>query len=186
MNMIRTDAQLVEAARQGDPVAMSNLLSICQPDLKRFARRTCSNAEDAENAVQMALWQLSLKVGTLRTVAAFATWLFRIVERECYRLFRGAKSTLALDDLTERDQPHARDVPTDLKMDLVRAMQGLSPPYLEVLILRDVHELTAPEVAQELGVSVEAVKSRLHRARGMVREHLLASGYWSKDAAPFS
>jgi RNA polymerase sigma factor (sigma-70 family) len=51
--------------------------------------------------------------------------------------------------------------------------------YREVLILRDVEELTAPEAAAQLGVSVEAVKSRLHRARGMLREKLLGSGYWS-------
>lgn len=181
--MIRADTQLVEAARQGDAAAMSKLLTVCQPDLKRFARRTCSTTEDAEDAVQMALWHLSRQVGTLRTVAAFASWLFRIVERECHRLYRRTTSAQTLDGLSERDMPHAPPVPTDLKMDLIRAMQGLSPPYLEVLILRDVHELTAPEVAQELGLSVEAVKSRLHRARAMVRKHLLASGYWSKDEA---
>ena len=69
-------------------------------------------------------------------------------------------------------------------MDLARAIERLGPAYREVLILRDVHELTAPEVAAQLGLSVEAVKSRLHRARGMVREQLLQSGYWLKDGAP--
>ena len=48
-----------------------------------------------------------------------------------------------------------------------------------MLILRDIEELTAPEAAAQLGISVEAVKSRLHRARGMLREKLLGSGYWS-------
>jgi len=47
------------------------------------------------------------------------------------------------------------------------------------VILRDVEELTAPEAAAQLGVSVEAVKSRLHRAPWPVREKLLGSGYWS-------
>jgi len=183
--MIRAESNLVEAARQGDPAAISDLLTACQPDLKRFARRTCSTTEDAEDAVQIALWQLSQKVGALRTVAAFATWLFRIVERECYRLYRGLRSTQSLDDLADPDVPAAATIPTDLKIDLTRAMAKLSPPYREVLILRDVHELTAPEVAEELGLSIEAVKSRLHRARTMIREDLLASGYWAKDSAPF-
>ena len=182
--MIRAESNLVEAARQGDPTAISDLLTACQPDLKRFARRTCATTEDAEDAVQIALWQLSQKVGALRTVAAFATWLFRIVERECYRLYRGLRSTQSLDDLADSDVPAAA-IPTDLKIDLTRAMAKLSPPYREVLILRDVHELTAPEVADELGLSIEAVKSRLHRARTMIREDLLASGYWAKDAATF-
>jgi hypothetical protein len=52
-----------------------------------------------------------------------------------------------------------------------------------VLILRDIEELTAPEAAAQLGISVEAVKSRLHRARGMLREKLLGSGYWSRRHA---
>jgi RNA polymerase sigma factor (sigma-70 family) len=75
-------------------------------------------------------------------------------------------------------------VPTDLRLDLTRALERLTLPYLEVLILRDVHELTAPEVAAQLGLSLEAVKSRLHRARSQVREQLMSSGYWLKDDAP--
>ena len=181
--MIRAKAQLIEAARLGDSTAISTLLSECQPDLKRFARRTCSTTEDAEDAVQIALWQLSQKIGALRTMATFATWLFRIVERECYRLYRGLRATKSLDELSAQDTPCATMLPTDLRLDLTRALERLTPPYREVLILRDIHELTAPEVAEQLGVSLEAVKSRLHRARSQVREHLLASGYWLKDGA---
>lgn len=183
---MRAQAHLIEAARQGDSGAISELLAVCQPDLKRFARRTCSTTEDAEDAVQIALWQLYRKVGLLRCAATFTTWIFRIVERECYRLYRGTKTTEALDAVLEQDLPHAVLVPTDLKLDLARAMERLSPTYREVLLLRDVHELTAPEVAAQLGLSLEAVKSRLHRARTHVREQLLASGYWLKDGAPES
>ncbi|MCV2350544.1 RNA polymerase sigma factor [Paucibacter sp. Y2R2-4] len=179
--MIRAEAQLIEAASRGEVGAVQRLLSVCQPDLKRFARRTCSNTEDAEDAVQIALWQLYRKIGALRTVATFATWMFRIVERECYRLLRLRSKAEDLDELAPQDMPLAPQLPTDLRMDLVRAMERLTPPYREVLILRDVHELTAPEVAAQLGLSLEAVKSRLHRARAQVREQLLASGYWMKD-----
>ncbi|MCV2356783.1 sigma-70 family RNA polymerase sigma factor [Paucibacter sp. B2R-40] len=181
--MIRAQAQLIEAAARGEAGAVSNLLSVCQPDLKRFARRTCSTTEDAEDAVQVALWQLYRKIGALRTAATFATWMFRIVERECYRLFRLRSKAEDLDELGPLDMPAAAAVPTDLRLDLVRAMERLTPPYREVLLLRDVHELTAPEVAAQLGLSLEAVKSRLHRARAQVREHLMASGYWMKDGA---
>ena len=176
--MLQPRIQLVEAARRGESGAVLELLQVCQPDLKRFARRTCSTTEDADDAVQVALWQLYRRIGALRTVAALAGWLFRIVERECYRLFRGHKDTDALDDIHEAVLPKAAAVPADLRMDLVRAIEHLSPPYREVLILRDLHELTAPEVAAQLGLSVEAVKSRLHRARATVRERLMSSGYW--------
>ena len=175
---------LVEAARAGDTQALHELLRRCQPDLRRFARRSCASSEDAEDAVQLALWQLHRRIGTLRTVATFATWLFRIVERECWRLLRGQPRHMPLDELTARDHPEAPALPLDLRQDLVRALQALSPPYREVLLLRDVHELSGPEVAAELGLSLEAVKSRLHRARAQVRERLLASGYWMKDGVP--
>ncbi len=181
---MRAPSQLIEAARRGDSGAVSTLLTVCQPDLKRFARRTCSTTEDAEDAVQIALWQLYRKVGLLRSAAAFTTWIFRIVERECYRLYRTARGTEPLDEVLEHDLPQAAVVPIDLKLDLAGAMERLTPPYLEVLLLRDVQELTAPEVAAQLGLSLEAVKSRLHRARTQVREQLLASGYWLKDGAP--
>lgn len=70
-------------------------------------------------------------------------------------------------------------IPRDLRTDLTAAIQTLPQNYRVVLILRDVDGLTAPEVAAELGLTVEAVKSRLHRARSMVREKLVASGYWN-------
>lgn len=67
--MPRAETHLVEAARLGDSAAISELLVVCQPDLKRFAGRTCSTTEDAEDAVQVALWQLYRKVGLLRCAA---------------------------------------------------------------------------------------------------------------------
>jgi DNA-directed RNA polymerase specialized sigma24 family protein len=74
--------------------------------------------------------------------------------------------------------PH---IPADLRLDLTRAIAALPEAYRVALILRDVEELTAPEVAASLGLSVQAVKSRLHRARAMVRESLMSGGYWDRD-----
>ena len=170
--MINATRDLVTAARAGDAQAVGDLLIVCQPDLKRFARRMCATAEDAEDAVQIALWQLYRKIGGLRTVATFATWLFRIVERECYRLFRrGTPLAVAAGSIGESITAPA--VLVDLHLDLAHAIAALPAPYREVLILRDIDELTAPEVAAELGLTVQAVKSRLHRARAMMKERLV-------------
>ena len=75
---------MIEAARGGDVAALDRLLSASQPDLMRFARRTCSTTEDAEDAVQVALWQLHRRIGTLRVTAvaisfamASMTWCAR-------------------------------------------------------------------------------------------------------------
>src|SRR4051794_22608898 len=87
---------LVEAAQRGEAGAIEALLGASKPDLQRFARRLCAGPEDAEDAVQSALWILHRKIGTLRAVPAFAGWLFRVVARECRRLMR--KAGLSLDD----------------------------------------------------------------------------------------
>lgn len=79
--MSKNKQQLIELACKGDKQALENLLVICQPDIKRFARRTCSSSEDIDDAVQIALWQLYRKISMLKTVATFSSWLFRIVER---------------------------------------------------------------------------------------------------------
>lgn len=178
--MIHAEPRLIEAACGGDAAAVERLLVVCQPDLRRFARRACSTGEDAEDAVQIALWQLYRKIGALRTAATFAAWLFRIVERECYRLLRARKRLQQWDqsiDQVLRQEP----LPLELRKDLIGAIAALPPIYREVLILRDVDELTAPEAAQHLGISTDAVKSRLHRAREMMRERLLANGYLASD-----
>ncbi|WGR73794.1 MULTISPECIES: sigma-70 family RNA polymerase sigma factor [unclassified Bradyrhizobium] len=170
------EPQLVEAACRGDTAAVERLLVICQPDLRRFARRACSTGEDAEDAVQIALWQLYRKIGALRTAATFASWLFKIVERECYRLFRARTKIQTIDE--SLDNVAIQDpFPVELRNDLVAAIAQLPEPYRKILILRDIDELTAPEAAEQLGISVEAAKSRLHRARMMVRESLLGGGY---------
>jgi RNA polymerase sigma factor (sigma-70 family) len=176
--MIHAEPVLVEAACSGDSAAVEKLLTVCQPDLRRFARRTCSTSEDAEDAVQFALWQLHRKVGALRTAATFATWLFRIVERECARLFRMRSRTQAWEDAFDH-MLRAEPLPHELRSDLVAAIAQLPTPYREVLVLRDIDELTAPEAAERLNISIDAVKSRLHRARAMIRERLLSSGYLS-------
>ncbi len=169
--------QLLVAACGGDAAALDALLSNLQPDLKRFARRRCASSEDAEDAVQVALWKVQRSLGSLRALPALATWLFRIVERECFRLFRAMQRTAPLTDALE-EKLYSAPVPVQLRHDLVKAIAGLPPDYRSVLILRDIDELTAPETAQQLGISVAAVKTRLHRARGFMRDTLMQGAYW--------
>ncbi len=172
---LASHAPLVAAARAGDRGAIDDLLRVTRPDLMRFARRACATPEDAEDAVQAALWQLHRRIGTLRVIAAFASWLFRIVERECRRLLRLQVDAQPLEGIGQAD---AAPVPHELRRDLSRMIAELPAAYREVLVMRDVEEMTAPEVAAAIGISAEAVKSRLHRARAMLREQLLSSGYW--------
>jgi RNA polymerase sigma factor (sigma-70 family) len=176
--MIQYEGQLVEAACKGDPSAIEKLLTLSQPDLRRFARRSCASSEDADDAVQVALWNLQRNIGSLRVISALAGWMFRIIERECYRLLRIQRKTEELTDVMA-DNLQQAPVPQALRRDLACALAALPADYREVLILRDVDELTAPEVAELLKITVPAVKSRLHRARSMMRDRLVAAGYAS-------
>jgi RNA polymerase sigma factor (sigma-70 family) len=162
----------IQAAVDGDAAAISDLITACQPDLLKFAQRTCATPEDAEDAVQETLWLISQKVGTLRVVNAFMGWAIRIVKNECFRLLRAVRGESELDEdnklLSLRDD---LDLPV-LQRDIVKGLMELPSMYREVLIMRDIEEMTAPEVAFALNLSIDAVKSRLHRARTMLRDQL--------------
>ena len=162
--------QLVEAARCGDAVAINALLLHYQPDLARFARTVCATPEDAEDAVQQALWIASQKIGTLRLAAAFTSWLFRVIKNECYRLLRrGKREAPLLAAGAAQYVEEQANLQATLAGDLVKAIASLEPIYRQVVIMRDMQEMTAPQVAATLGITVDAVKSRLHRARTQLR-----------------
>lgn len=163
-------APLVDAARGGDPRALERLVAAAQPDARRYAWRHC-HASDVDDAVQESLQRVWRHAGALRAVAAFAGWLLTIVARECRRLARAATRHAPLDEDLLEDRLAARG-DAALRVDLVRALESLPAHYLEVVLLRDFEECSIAEIAQRLAEPEGAVKSRLHRARAMVREYL--------------
>jgi RNA polymerase sigma factor (sigma-70 family) len=163
--------RLILAAQSGDTAALNQLLSVCQTDARRYARRHCA-ASNVDDAVQEALLILSRKVKGLKAPAAFSGWLFTIVRRECQRLSRKMfGQDLSIEDLADEQLATRSD--EALQLDLIRARDSLSAHYLEVVLLRDFAELTISEMAQKLALQVPGVKSRLHRARELVREYLV-------------
>ena len=163
---------LLEAACTGNPAALDQLLRVCQPDIRRYARRNCQ-ASDVDDAVQETLLILSRRLRSLRAVAAFSSWLFRIVQRECRRL---EKKLFGLDSIDDHEI-FIETVPLELlRLELIQALESMPTHYREVIVLRDLEELTIGEMASRLGLSAAAVKSRLHRARQLLREYLLEDG----------
>ena len=157
----------------GDPEAILALLKLAQPDIRRYARRACRSTNDVEDAVQESLWILYRRIGRLQKVGAFSYWLFQIVHRTCLRLARqhfGLADDISSleDDLQLSKRPDA-----DLRLDIAGAIQSLPDHYRRVLILRDADEMTIGEIADLLGLTREATKARLHRARMLVREYLV-------------
>lgn len=165
---------LILAAQTGDPAAISRLLAVCQADARRYARRHC-HASDVDDAVQESLLILSRKVGGLKAAAAFSSWLFTIIKRECRKLERMMFKHEPLDDEVAEQQLACRSDDA-LRIDLANALESLPAHYLEVVLLRDFEELTIAEIAARLDEQPGAVKSRLHRARELVREYLLSPG----------
>jgi RNA polymerase sigma factor (sigma-70 family) len=165
-------ADVLEAARLGDPVALARLLALSQPDIRRYAQRHCL-ISDVDDAVQEALLVISRKLSSLRALAAFSSWLFRTVQRECRRLGRLALNFDPYDEEKLEAWLHARD-DDQLRLELIAALESLPQSYREVILMRDMEEMTIAEIAAQLSLTSAAVKSRLHRARVLAREYLLA------------
>jgi RNA polymerase sigma factor (sigma-70 family) len=165
--------QVVSAAQQGDPRAITTLLSDSHAHVRRFARTLCSTPEDAEDAAQEALIVLYRKIGTLRATAALASWMFQIVRNECVRRSR---LTLRIPISTVMVASSAEDAAlARLEMQrIVASISELPPEQRAVLVLRDIQGLSGAATAQALGLSRAAMKSRLHRGRQTLRSGLRA------------
>lgn len=142
--------------------------------------RVCGNQADAEDVLQDALLSAFRSLGTLRDRSAFQAWLASIGRNVCYRL----KKKEALRPILELDasgvetlasrEPSAESQALSREFDgcVKAALARLPTDFRHVVELRDIEGLTAPEAARALGISVAAVKSRLHRARARLRDDL--------------
>ncbi len=167
----RCDPGLIEAARCGDEKALVSLIARAQPDVRRYAARNC-RAADIDDAVQETLLLLYRRVGTLRAVTSFSAWIFAVARRACLRLLR-MSAGIPEAPIEEMDARLAHLRPEDIRIDLSRAIQSLPEHYREVILLRDIEELSIDEIAEVLGLTRESVKARIHRARMLIREYLV-------------
>jgi RNA polymerase sigma factor (sigma-70 family) len=170
--------QVVRAAQQGDRRAIATLLDGSHAHVQRFAHTLCSTPEDAEDAAQEAMIILYRKIGTLRVVAALASWMFQIVRNECIRRSRLSLHRSVSSAMVE---PSAEDtVLARLEIErIVNYIAGLPPEQRAVLVLRDIQGLSGTATAQALGLSRAAMKSRLHRGREALRLRLSTpNGTW--------
>jgi len=127
---------------------------------------------DVDDAVQETLLIITRQLRALRVVASFSGWLWRIVQRECRRLERRVFGFESLDEDKMEDWLMARPDET-LHCDLVRALESLPNHYRDIILLRDFDEQTIREIAANIQLTIPATKSRLHRARQLMREYLM-------------
>jgi RNA polymerase sigma factor (sigma-70 family) len=167
--MLHVDKDLFAAAQAGDRAALEGLLSQLRPDIRRYARFQCYASSSIEDVVQEALIVVYRRIGNVRSPAAFGAWLVRVVARLCalpvLMFMRSVEELKTIEDSTR-----FAHVPDDLlRMDVARALAALPEGYRQIILLRDLEELTIREIARRLCVSGEAAKSRLRRARTAAR-----------------
>lgn len=175
----RSDTSLLDAYRQGDEEALGSLLRRHAPAVYRFGLKMCRDPEDASDVLQETMLAAARGAKEFRGDASLSTWLYTIARSFCIKARRRARvEAEPLDDEGVMEVASPAIGPDEIASDhelagaLERAIAALDPMYREVLILRDVEGLTAPEVAGVLGIGTDAVKSRLHRARVAVRDRL--------------
>lgn len=178
------DQELLAAAQAGDPKALDEILERHQRRVYRFGLKMCRDAEDAKDVLQDTLIAAARTIRDFRGASSVSTWLYTIARSFCIKHRRRSKFAPDQEESLDSREPglEARQVidptrgPDDelsgrqVEDALESAIAGLDPMYREVLVLRDVEGLSAPEVGEIMGLTVEAVKSRLHRARTAVRE----------------
>ncbi len=158
------------SARDGDRSALERLLTHSRQDLRRYAEYHCA-INDIEDAVQESLILISRKLRDLRATEAFASWVFRIVKRECNRLKRVGRR-LVLQEVPEEIEDPRYPAPSELTRDVARVLAALPAHYREIIMLRDLEGLSIAEIGARVGLQKEATKARLHRARSLARHYL--------------
>lgn len=174
---------VLNAARAGDPDALDELLRRYQPSVYRFGLRMCRDEEDAKDVLQETLFAAARALRDFRGASSISTWLYSIARGFCIKKRRRSKfapeEEVPLDEAAPALEVPDPGPPLDealasrqIERAVEAAIRSLKPEWREVLLLRDVEGLTAQEVAEVLHLRVEAVKSRLHRARAAVRTAL--------------
>jgi RNA polymerase sigma-70 factor (ECF subfamily) len=178
------EKELVDLARAGDTAAFGQLIQRHYSTCLKRAMLMIRNRSDAEDEVQNACWKAFQRLEQFRGEGTFAAWLSRIVENQCLMRIREERNSrfVYLDEPSEsnvrielvgqmtdpEDQLGWEEVAALLRTEISRI-----PPLLRnVMMLRDIEQMSMPDVAARLGLSVPAAKSRLMRARMELRSRV--------------
>ncbi len=187
---IDPDAALVEGLRREDAEAVEQLVERYADRVYRLALRITGSPEDAEEVAQDALWTAGRKIHMFKGDSAFGSWLYRITANAAYMKLRARRAKARevaldemlpaldadgvhfapMDDWSRRVDEHAMQA--ELRELLESAIAELPDEYRTALVLHDVEGLSNPDIAEALGISLPAVKSRIHRSRLFLRKRL--------------
>jgi RNA polymerase sigma-70 factor (ECF subfamily) len=182
----REDDELVRRLRTGEEAAYEALLARFQQPVYNLAFRLLSNPGDASDVVQEVFLKVFRNVGHFRRQSSLKTWIYRITVNEAHNqrrwFFRHRSREVGLDE--ETDEGCSRTVadtgrsPFDYAFDrekhelIENALARINPLFREVVVLRDIEDLSYEEIAEVLQISLGTVKSRIMRGREALREEL--------------
>lgn len=186
-----SERALIEAAIGGDKRAFSALVRLYEDTVYRFSLKVCQDPEKAAETLQDTFINVYRKLHTFDGRSKFSTWLYTIVTNNCLMKQRRRKRDQLEQSLEAFDEgpggnqqgghfsiarwehtPAHAVLESELREVLEEAIQALPPEYRVVFVLRDMEEKTTEETARIVGISVEATKSRLRRARAFLRSKL--------------
>lgn len=186
----QTDDELVSLSQDGDREAFSELTRRNYSSSFKLAMSILHERQEAEDEVQNAYWKGFQHIGQFQRDAKFSTWMTRIVVNQCLMRLRQTRRAkfLYLDDtligeergtlelVDNADSPESAVGSKELSALLQKEIGRIPPLLRSVFVLRDVNELSMAEVAERLGISIAAAKSRLLRARLELRQRLEKHG----------
>lgn len=195
-----TEKDLVAAARNNDEAAIRSIIRAHNRMLFRMARSILASEDEAEDAVQAAYVRAFTGLSAFRGEARLGTWLGRIVINEALGRVRRERPTLSIDaaetlpiaevipfpTVSAAPDPEQRMAQNQIRQILERAIDELPEPFRLVLVARLVEEMSVEDTAELLGLRSETVKTRLFRARALLRGVLEERlGRVLQDAFPF-
>jgi RNA polymerase sigma-70 factor (ECF subfamily) len=167
--------RLALRCRDGDSSAFDELVSRYQLRLYRFAYRMLRDRSEAEDAVQEAFVRVYRALPNYRPDGFFSSWVYRITLNECRRRIRSKKPTMPLEyaqGVVGGEDPQNAIIAGERNRQLRLAVDSLPETYRLVMIMFYFEELSVEQVSKALGLSISAVKVRLHRGRSRLMNKL--------------
>lgn len=185
-----SDAKLVERLQAGDGAALEELFRLHSAKLYNVALRILGDPSDTEEVIQDVFWLVYRKAGSFQGQAQFSTWLYRLTVNAALGKIRRSKKNkeVSYEEFMPKfqDDGHHAVRPVvdwsdtldekysarEIHQLLAAALDQLKPTDKSIIVLSDLEGLSDKEIAETLGLTVSAVKTRLHRARLFLRGKL--------------
>jgi RNA polymerase sigma-70 factor (ECF subfamily) len=177
------DLAVVEEVKRGNREVFEVLVRRHNQRLYRVGMSYLRRPDQVEDAMQNTYLKAFLHLGRFEGTSAFATWITRIMINECLALLRkrnpagvtGDEELAMLESPAPEDHVARLASLQEIKSLLEEAIRALPPRYRVVYMLREVQQLDTQETARSVGITTEAVRVRLHRARELMKDRLLAT-----------